>query len=330
LSWFFDEAINIWFQNTFPWMEWPFKLITFLGDKLIYIIILAIAFWILKKKDAIIAIYVLLTASFLNFFLKVIIHKQRPTVRLDSYKEATGFSTPSGHAQTSTTVYGWIMFYFKKIWLYVVIPILVILICISRVFLGVHFIGDVILGLLIGTAVLAALFFGIPPLVQWLDKLKDWQKLLIGESYGVIVFLMTFITGYYANWPVSADPTVNLATNTADTVAALILFPFFIWIENKKIGMKNEGIDWRSKLLRVVIGSGIIIGAYFGISAVFKLIPSLGYGLDYLFRFIRYGLVLAILGLLMPFIFSQVKWFSLEKQPSEEMVEETEKVEPTS
>jgi len=70
LSWFFGEVVNEWFQNTFPWMKWPFKIITFLGDPIVYIIILAIAFWILNKKDAIIAIYVLLTASFLNFFLK--------------------------------------------------------------------------------------------------------------------------------------------------------------------------------------------------------------------------------------------------------------------
>ncbi|MHA1366928.1 MAG: phosphatase PAP2 family protein [Candidatus Heimdallarchaeota archaeon] len=326
MSWFFGEVVNEWFQNTFPWMKWPFKIITFLGDPIVYIIILAIAFWILNKKDAIIAIYVLLTASFLNFFLKVVIQKPRPNVtRLTS---ADGFSTPSGHAQTSTTVYGWIMFYFKKIWLYVVVPILVILICLSRVFLGVHYIGDVILGLLIGAAVLAALFFGIPLLVKWLDKLKDWQKILIGESYGVVVFLMTFLTGYYANWP--AGDT----TNSANTVAALILFPFFIWIENKKIGMKNEGIDWRSKLLRAIVGFAVIIGAYFGFSALFdaiiELIPSIGYGLAYLFRFIKYGLLITILGLLMPFVFSRVKWFSLEKPKTEEMVEETSTTEPTT
>jgi membrane-associated phospholipid phosphatase len=323
LSWFFDEAINLWFQNTFPWMEWPFKIITFLGDGLVYIILLAIAFWILNKKDAIIAIYVFLTASFLNFFLKVVIQKPRPDV---SYRliEEEGFSTPSGHAQTSSTVYGWMILYFKKIWLYIVIPILVILICLSRVFLGVHYIGDVILGLLIGAIILAALFFGVPPFVKWLDKLKDWQKILIGESYAIVVFLMTFITGYYASWP-AGD-----ASNSGNIVAALILFPFYIWIENKKIGMKNEGIDWRSKLLRVIVGLAVTIGAYLGFSALFDLIPSLGYGLDYLFRFIRYGLVITILGLLMPFIFSRVKWFSLEKPQTEEIVAETSTLEPTS
>ena len=302
-------------------MKWSFRIITFLGDPIIYIVILAIAFWVLNKKDAIIAIYVLLTASFLNFFLKVVIQQPRPNVT--RLADADGFSTPSGHAQTSTTVYGWIMFYFKKIWLYVVIPILVILICLSRVFLGVHYIGDVILGLLIGAAVLAALFFGIPPLVKWLDKLKDWQKILIGESYGVVVFLLTFFTGLYADWPPGDT------TNSANTVAALILFPLFIWIENKKIGMKNEGIDWRSKLLRTIVGLAVTIGAYFGFSALFDLIVTSNYALGYLLRFTKYGLVIAILGLLMPLIFSRVKWFSLEKQQKEEIIEEANTSEPT-
>ena len=232
MGWFFDEGINVWLQNAIPWMEWPFKILTYFGDSIIYIVLLAVAFWVYKKKDAIIAIYVLLTASFLNFFLKIIIKKPRPTISDDMVK-ATGFSTPSGHAQTSTTMYGWIMFYFKKIWLYVVIPILVLLICISRVFLGVHFIGDVILGFFIGAAVLAALYFGIPPLVEWMDKWPTWVKIVVGEGYGLTVFLITFLTGLFTNWPPED------ATNSAETVAALMIFPLIIWVEDRYIKMDN-------------------------------------------------------------------------------------------
>ena len=81
--------------------------------------------------------------------------------------------------------------------------------------------------------------------------------------------------------------------------------------------MKNEGIDWRSKLLRVIVGLAVTIGTYFGFSALFGLIVTSSYTLNYLLRFIKYGLVITILGLLMPFIFSRVKWFSLEKQQTD-------------
>ena len=264
LSWFFDEAVNVWFQNNVP--KILFQIITFLGDGLAYIIILAIAFWIMKKKDAIIAIYVLLTASFLNFFLKVVIKKPRPDV---SYRliEAEGFSTPSGHAQTSTTVYGWIMLYFKKIWLYVITPIVVLLICLSRVVLGVHYLGDVIIGFLVGAALLTALYFGIPYLIKWMDNWPDWVKILVGEAYGLVVFIVTFIPGLYANWPSYED-----MNNSADIVSALMLFPLFIWIEHKWIKMDNENLAIESIILRAFVGLILVVGAYFGLDLLFDQI----------------------------------------------------------
>lgn len=307
MGWFFDETIITWLQNAVPWMEWPFKIITYFGDSIIYIVLLAIAFWTYKKKDAIIAIYVLLTASFLNFFLKVLIKKPRPTMSDDMIK-ATGFSTPSGHAQTSTTMYGWIMFHFKKIWLYIVIPILVLLICVSRVFLGVHFIGDIILGLLIGAAVLAALYFGIPLLINWMDKWPDWVKIVAGEGYGLAVFFITFFTGLYAEWP-TGD-----ATNSAQTVAALMIFPVLIWIEARYVKMDNDDLKWSSKLLRIIVGLVFVIGFYFGFDALFDLFKTTNYALDYLYDFIQYVIVISVIGLLMPFLFKKMKFFTQKKE----------------
>lgn len=66
--------------------------------------------------------------------------------------------------------------------MYIVIPILVLLICFSRVYLGVHYIGDVIIGLLIGITVLAALYFGVPPLLKWIDTWSNKTKIIVGES----------------------------------------------------------------------------------------------------------------------------------------------------
>jgi len=63
------------------------------------------------------------------------------------------------------------MLYFKKIWLYIVVPILVLLICLSRVVLGVHYIGDVIIGFLVGSAILVALYFSMPYILKWIEKL---------------------------------------------------------------------------------------------------------------------------------------------------------------
>ncbi|NHJ04480.1 MAG: phosphatase PAP2 family protein [Candidatus Heimdallarchaeota archaeon] len=311
MGWFFDQAIIEAFQNAAPWLKWPFLIITYFGEALIYIILLAIAFWIYKKKDAFIAIYILLTASFLNFFLKIIIRKPRPdhAIRL---VEESNFSTPSGHAQTSATMYGWIMFYFKKIWLYIVIPILVILLCISRVFLGVHFIGDVIIGLLVGIAVLTAMYFGIPPLIRWIDTWSDKVKIIVGEIYGLVVFLITFLIGYFANWPPGDE------TNSSNFVAALLLFPMIIYIESKWIKMNNDNLHWSSKIFRVAVGLIVTIGFYFGFNELFDFIIETysitNYGLVFLLDFIKYAIVFIVIGLLIPLLFVKVKYFSRKNE----------------
>lgn len=314
MGWFFDETINNWLQNAIPWAEWPFKIITYFGDPIFYIVLLAIAFWTYRKKDAIIAIYVLLTASFLNFFLKLLIKKPRPSIS-DNMIEVEGFSTPSGHAQSSTTTYGWIMLHFKKIWLYIVIPILILLICISRVFLGVHFIGDVILGFLIGAAILAALYFGIPLIINWMDKWPSWVKIVVGVGYGLVVFFITFFTGLFVEWP-PGD-----VENSAKIVAALIIFPVFFWFEARYIKMDNNNLKWYSKLLRIITGLVFIGGVYFGLSALFDLFATTNYALDYLYDFIRYTIVYSVIGLLMPVLFKKIKFFTHKK---DQTIEESE------
>jgi membrane-associated phospholipid phosphatase len=316
LGWFFSESVIQALQDFFPdWIEIIFKVLTYFGDKIIYIIILAIAFWVFKKRDAIVTIYILLTSSFLYFFLKAIIQKPRPSESL-RVVEVEGFSTPSGHATTSATVYGWIMFYFKKIWLYIVVPILVLLICFSRVVLGVHFLGDVILGFLIGCVLLAASYFGIPYLLKWMDTWPDWVKILVGEVYGVIIFFATFLTAIYANWPSEKD-----VANSADFVPALILFPIYIWIEHKWIKMDNEKLAISSIILRIVIGLALVVGTYFGLSFLFDLIvlPALPfmkeYTIEYFLRFARYAIIYTIVALGVPLLFSKVKIFK-QKRPA--------------
>ena len=320
MSWFFGQEINEALQNFLPeWLIAIFQGITFLGDPIVYIVILAIGFWIYKKKEAIIAMYVLLTSVFLNFFLKTLIQKPRPTESIRIIEEE-GYSTPSGHAQNSTAVYGWIMLYFKKIWLYIVTPILVLLICLSRVVLGVHYIGDVIIGFLVGAVILVALYFIMPYILKWMENWSVRRKIIVGEAYGVAVFIITFTQGLFGNWDPEHATNPVLVDNTAQIVSALILIPVLVWAESKFVKMKNENIDWSSKLLRVIVGLVVIIGAYFGFALLFDLINTTGlafmakYSVDYLLRFIRYSILMVLAVLLLPLLFTRVKFFSKEKE----------------
>nr|WP_283248457.1 phosphatase PAP2 family protein [Bacillus sp. FJAT-49711] len=97
----------------------------------------------------------------LNHILKGWIHRERPS--LEALFHESGFSFPSGHAMGSIVVYGFLFYLFiymlkmgqkhRYIWLTITI-LFIILISISRIYIGVHYPTDIIAGLCAGYAYL--------------------------------------------------------------------------------------------------------------------------------------------------------------------------------
>lgn len=134
----------------------------FLPILIIGIIFALFALLILKLRwePLIIAVAVLCSWGS-NTLLKLVFVRVRPTVEHLSF--ADGYSFPSGHAMISTTFYGLLGYilweYFKEkgspvlarcILIFTIVWIT--LMCISRIYLGVHFPSDIIAGAALGYA----------------------------------------------------------------------------------------------------------------------------------------------------------------------------------
>ena len=132
------------------------KLVTKLSNTKFIIaasLILILMFYIRKKKKISILIVInLVFIVLLNQTIKMIIKRERPTgFRLI---EMTGYSFPSGHAMVSMAFYGLLIYLCKHLITNKVIRrllitlniIIMLLIGISRVYLGVHYLSDVITG----------------------------------------------------------------------------------------------------------------------------------------------------------------------------------------
>lgn len=133
--------------------------ITNLGDKIFIIgatIILSIALFLRKRKQfSIILLGSIATSAVLSLILKFIFHRARPPFGV--YPESLN-SFPSGHSSLAMAFYGFIIFLILReqksataqITYTTIFILLIILIGVSRVYLGVHYPTDVLAGFIVG------------------------------------------------------------------------------------------------------------------------------------------------------------------------------------
>ena len=128
-----------------------FKFITMLCETEVILILLALFFIFMKNKK--LASYIVINTglcALLNQILKHIFRRIRPVGI--ALIEQGGFSFPSGHSMIALAFYGYLIYLIQKsklsntlkIIFTILLGIVILLIGISRIYLGVHFASDVL------------------------------------------------------------------------------------------------------------------------------------------------------------------------------------------
>ncbi|ADN08900.1 bifunctional DedA family/phosphatase PAP2 family protein [Sulfurimonas autotrophica] len=229
--------------NFFTW-------ITYLGSKDIVMLFLAAATIVLvlyKKYNDFVALYLSVLGSAVFLYLcKLVFQRPRPETAL--YIESS-YSFPSGHATIAVAFYGFLGYLLirhvdalkSKINIFFITTILVLLIGLSRIYLGEHYISDVYSGYLIGSLwVITAIV-----LLQWLSYQKFFlQDKPFGKAKTISITVASIGVGLFLFSGLNVD--YKLAVHPKIKIVKLDKFKTLFDINSNRFAQNIFGFDSQS------------------------------------------------------------------------------------
>ncbi len=210
------EAIQ---SVSFPLLDQLMLLVTFLGNPALWIFVAALVYWQGREKQSFFLMNVIAFSGALVSMLKLFFMVPRPSpeeVRVVSGEFISNYATPrfdysfpSGHTTLITSIYFHLGSFIKKN-SKLVLLVVMLLVAFSRMYLGMHFITDILAGIILGFFI-GKVNFSL--MKRWekahfkLTKLEDEIGLVITLIIVLIVLalfnlpgLAMVIFGYYAGF----------------------------------------------------------------------------------------------------------------------------------
>ena len=264
-----------------------FEGITILGEETLVILFVVALWFAVDSRLAQKVFFVTICSTGLNGIVKNIAKVPRPFDKgvLPVRKEtATGFSFPSGHTQSFSTWSTLFAIQYKKKWLTALVAVFIPLVAFSRLYLGVHYPTDVIVG--------AAFGVGMAFLGDYLfERAKDVKKLYLAVFLIFAPFIVYFL--------IVAHERFAGFFKAFGMLGGLTLIAFL----QEKSKPLSYDVPWWKKLLRIVIG----VALAFALKEGLKIFETGGVHVDLVLDTLRYFVVVFAVGYLCPLLFQKIK-----------------------
>jgi membrane-associated phospholipid phosphatase len=285
-------------------LDWLAMFIHHVFNSAFYVVVIGIFYWGIDTKKGAKLGSALLFSTCVNVAIKNFFQVPRPYIfdpTVSTNATETSFAFPSGHSQAAATffpLFAGLQRSWKK-WLKVLVGVCIpIIVALSRMYLGVHYPTDVIVGLALGFLISCGTLLFWDNIAFYLKPLRKSIKIL---TAALVCFGLN-------------------AISMSDTSYSALLFGFvtgYIFLTEKGSFSAASGTI-KQKVLRILLGFVIIAGIYYGLKLIF---PGKESNLYQLFRFIRYGIVGFTATFLAPKLFVALK-LANPVSKSEETVEE--------
>jgi len=162
-----DLSIILLLQS-YDWAIPIMKFFSSLGSLEFMLLSMPFLYWCWDAKQGFRVGLMLVTSHGLNAALKLALHGPRPywvDPAVQAWSTQPSFGMPSGHAQNAVSIWGLTAYLIHKPWAIALAAGTCLLIGLSRLYLGAHFLGDVLVGWAAG-ALLLGLAIGAMPFLE--------------------------------------------------------------------------------------------------------------------------------------------------------------------
>ncbi|MBW3572022.1 MAG: phosphatase PAP2 family protein [Gemmatimonadetes bacterium] len=222
---FFDPGPIVWVQQTLG-LGWPFpfRVISLLGISWGVILALGVSLWLWGRQAAYSLAGIIVLEALVSMAMNRAFAVERPdAASIVKYEHVALGSFPSGHLFTATIVWGWL--YASRRVPFAVPAAVVVGVATARLYLGVHFLGDVVGAAVFGAALVWVYARLWPRVQRWLAARppRFFAALALGfAATGVLAALVLFPSNPYV----------------ANASGVLVAGPAALWAERRWVGYR--------------------------------------------------------------------------------------------
>lgn len=281
-----------------PFLDYFFKFWTLFGDETLNFALICLVYWCIDKKLAYKIAFTMFISGMIVQNMKISFRVDRPWIRDPNFTTvegaldtATGYSFPSGHTQGAASVFGTIALSIKKLHYRILCVFVILMVAMSRMYLGVHTLADVTVGLIIAVIVTVICSFVF-------DKLNTSKRFDIIIT--VIFALLSLFTLIFAIILLKNDYIkVNNASDCCKLAGAGLGVAVGLFVERKFVKFDTKEKNIFLQLIKFAVGILIAVGLKSGL----KIILGDNFTVDVIRYFITVMWILAIY----PLILNKIK-----------------------
>lgn len=234
-----------------------FQIITFLAEDIPILAVIAVIYWCRSRRTGIKLALYLFTSLGINNFIKNLVRIPRPNVlykdsglRFIRQETATGYSFPSGHTQTASTLYFSLYREYGGKPLLALSVVVTLAVAFSRMYLGAHTLFDTLGAVIFSLICVFVLGIVIDKIYEKIDKEKKYSYCFL-----FVIPLVLSVSSLFAFW--NANPPIY--EDTLKIFGFGIAFITGMFINEKYFPFdaqcgKNGKLPLTKQILKVIIG----------------------------------------------------------------------------